>query len=175
MQGKRASPYRSVLVAKRQFTKGIDLVHHQMKRLQTMQLTMDESVRMMKNQATGDARELTRGQLKPKQTRGAFARGRTPAQRTPTGRRRGRAPLLPINIQSGRLHRAVKNRSFGSIQTNHRVKFEVFTRAPYAKYILSDSGTSKMVARGMKAEATKRLKARQAAHVQHFIRKQRSI
>lgn len=157
-------------MAKRQFTKGIDLVNHQLKRLNSMKATIEQSVRMMEKQGLQDAIELTSGLLGKSITKGQYARGRMPKASTPTGRLRGRLPLLPINIQTGRLRKSMRSRKF------KRLGFEVLSNSvPYAKFILADSGTRKMVARGMKKEARRRLKARQAAHVHYFVRKQRSI
>lgn len=164
-------------MAKRRFTKGNDLVAHQMKRLRTMRATIDQSVKLMQGLSLGDARELTSGTLSPRQTRGAYARGVAPSASTPTGRKRGRAPMLPINRQSSRLRNSIKSRAKGGSKAPGGGKsgFEVYARTPYAKFILAEAGTRKMVARGMKKEAGRRQKARQAAHVQHFVRKQRSI
>jgi len=157
----------------RQFTKGIDLAAHQLKRLQTMKATVAESIRLMRKLGEQDSKELSSGTLTKSQTRGAFARGRTPQQSTPAGRLRGKKPgvrLLPINVQSGRLRRSMTSRSRG------QNSFETLSRTvPYARFILSESGTRKMVARGMKQEAIRRLKARQMAHVQHFVRKTKAI
>jgi hypothetical protein len=163
-------------VAKRQFTKGIDLAAHQMKRLVAMQATIGQSVDLMKKEGVKDNIELTGGQIKKQELRKMghpYGRGRASGQGSPAGRKRGRAPLLPLNLQSGRLRRAMRSRNIG---TKQRPGFETYASGvAYAKYILSESGTRKMVARGMKKEANRRLKARQAAHVQHFVRKQRSI
>jgi hypothetical protein len=155
-------------MAKRQFTKGIDLYRHQLARLHKMQATMDQSTRMMRKLAEQDAKELTSGNLSPAQTKGQYARGTSRAKSTPTGRKRGRAPLLPINRVSQRLYRSIRSRSTG------RHKFEVFSRGvSYARYVLSESGTRTTVGRGMKKEARKRLAARQKAHVDYFIKQQR--
>jgi hypothetical protein len=117
-----------------------------------------------------DAKKLTQGTLPRSQTRGQFARGRSAATSTAAGKKRGRAPALPINKISGRLSRSMRSRSF------KKDGFETLSsNVRYAKFILADAGTRKMIARGMKKEAIRRLKARQAAHVQYFIRKQRSI
>lgn len=157
-------------MAKRQFTKGIDLYHHQMKRLATMQATMKDSVRDMQKEGVKDAIELTAGTLTRSQTRGQYARGRLAATSTSTGRKRGRAPMLPINQITRRLRRSMRSRS------HSKLGFEVLSAGvPYAQFILSEAGTRKMVGRGMKKEAGKRLKARQKAHVDFFIKKQRSI
>lgn len=160
-------------MAKRQFTKGIDLAAHQMKRLVAMQATIKQSVRLMRRLGEQDAGELTSGGVKAKtlaKLGHPFARGASTAKSTPAGRKRGSVPMLPINVQSGKLKRSFRSRDF------KRNGFEVLSaQVPYAKFILSESGTRKMVARGMKKEANRRLKARQAAHVQYFVRKQRSI
>ncbi len=161
-------------MATRRFTKGIDLVHHQMKRLETMKATIKDSYRLMRQASLGDARELTSGGLSPRQTRGAYARGRTPSQRTNAGRKRGIAPLLPINQVSKRLRNSIRDTGYGTAQGG-KAGFQITARTPYAKFILAEGGTRFMVSRGMKAEARKRLKARQMAHVQYFVRKQRSI
>lgn len=64
----------------------------------------------------------------------------------PFARRHGRAkqPLLPINRQSGRLHRSIRTRSLRS--KGEDVFLFQFT-APYAKYVLSPRGTRTMLPR----------------------------
>lgn len=161
----------------RQFAKGIDLAAHQLKRLQTMRATVDDSIRLMRKLGESDAKELSSGSVSTAtlvKLGHPFGRGRVAQESTSTGRYRGTAKarmrLLPINVQSGRLRRSMTSRSRG------KQSFETLSRTvPYARFILSESGTRKMVARGMKQEATRRLKARQMAHVQHFVRKTRSI
>jgi hypothetical protein len=152
----------------RQFTKGIDLAAHQMKRLARMQATIKQSVQDMQKQGVQDAVELTGGMIKSRQLAAMghpFARGRGNA-----GRMRGKLRPLPINVQSGKLRRSMRSRGY------KKLGFEVLSsQVPYARFILAEGGTRKMVARGLKKEAQRRLKARQAAHVQYFVRKQRSI
>lgn len=157
-------------MAKRQFTKGIDLYHHQLARLKAMQATMQQGVKLMKDEGLKDAEELTSGTLTKRQTRGQFARGRSPKISKATGRLRGRTKLLPINKQSGRLFRSMYAKGHA------RLGFEIVSRGvPYARYILHEAGTRKMVARGMKQEAQKRLRARRKAHLDHFKKKQRNF
>jgi hypothetical protein len=57
-----------------------------------------------------------------------------------------------------------------------KLGFETYSKnVPYAKFILSPSGTKKMVTRGFKKEANRRLAARRSGFINYFIRKQRSI
>lgn len=72
---------------------------------------------------------------------------------TKWARRRGKLPVMPINVQSGRLRRGFKIRrqrkqGFGQI-------LEMVNIAPYAKYILSPTGTSKMVTRPFRRDMDK--------------------
>lgn len=155
---------------RRRFTKGIDLYNFQVRRLAAMQATMKDSVRVMRAEGLKDAQELTSGTLTRQQTKGRFARGTSPKAATRVGRLRGRLPLLPLNIQTGRLRRSMIGRKAT------KLGFEILSKGlPYSKYILSRSGTRLMVARGLKQEAERRLKARQKAHIDFFKRKQRNF
>lgn len=64
---------------------------------------------------------------------------------------RGKAPLLPINAQTGKLRRSLRASVHGG---EHRLT--VNTR--YAKFVLGKGGTTKMVDRGFDAYMKKRLK-----------------
>jgi len=141
----------------------------QMKRMRTMRLTIEQSVEYMKEEAVKDTIALLGGRLSRSQTKGAYARGRTAAMSTPTGRKRGRAPLLPINMQTGRLRRSITSKSTG------RLKFTVVSRGVrYAKFILSDHGTRKMVTRPLKKQIGKNIKQRNKALKDHFLNTQRA-
>ncbi len=79
------------------------------------------------------------------QKRGAgnmnLARRATSKKKLAKAGMRGRVPLLPINVQSGRLRR-----SFRVVGTGTSVS--VNNSAPYARYILNPQGTKYMVGRG---------------------------
>lgn len=111
---------------------------------------------------------LMGGHLSPAQTHEAFARGATAALSNPkAGRRllsarqikirklkRGGAPLLPINVQTGYLlHQLKKTGPKGPDQV-----YQITNAAPYAAFILGPNGTKKMVARGFSQEIGKRFK-----------------
>lgn len=133
-----------------------------------------------------DMVELASGRLTKSQTRGAFARGSSPATSTPTGRRRqltkaqlrrraikGGVPLLPINVQKGNLRKAIRK-----IQTAAPPGGQAYDvgpqGVPYAKYVLGLGGTRKAVARGYFPEVRKRWRARNKAFVDHYASKNRS-
>jgi len=53
---------------------------------------------------------------------------------------------LPINKQSGDLHRRIQlDGPFGG----RRAEYRLYTNVPYAKYVLNPKGTRKMIARGL--------------------------
>lgn len=104
----------------------------------------------MAREGFNDIKELTSGTLKPKQTKGAFARGLNPAQNLVNagnvGRRpkmKGRIPMRPINKQTGKLHNSIK------VAQSGKYAFDVSVSTPYAKYILNPAGTRLMVGRGV--------------------------
>ena len=132
----------------------------------------------MAGEGLKDAQEQTSGSLTPKQTEGAFARGTSPSDSTPTGRRREltpkqlkargltkKVPLLPINKQSGRLHGSFKlTKKRENPQT-----FELDQTDPGGGiYTLYPGGTRKMVGRGFWHLIKQRARARQAAVINHF-------
>lgn len=133
----------------------IALAKDQEKRMRRAVKTMDDAVKWRAAEGVKDSIELTGGTLTRSETRGQYARGRSAGSSTSTGRKRGRAPSLPINQVSHKLRR-----SFNRKKKSHQV-YEVVSRGiPYAKYILSESGTRKMVTRPLKKEVVKRGKAR---------------
>lgn len=89
---------------------------------------------------------LTSGKVTTKQLR---ALGH-PFGRRPSGRKRGRTPNLPINVQTGKLRRAL---IMNMLWRNSRGQsYGVFFKVPYAKYILARGGTGKMIARQFQKE-----------------------
>lgn len=90
-----------------------------------------------------------------------------PFARRSGGRKRGRVPSLPINRQTGRLKRSLRRKTLAE---SSRITYEVSFTAPYAKYVLSPSGTRKMVGRGYWREVTKLYKKRKAELVRRVRR-----
>lgn len=178
-------------MAKHTFYRGIDLIRHQQKRFETLKLTRAQGLMEMAKAGARDGIELASGDLTKAQTRGAFARGSSPAKSTATGLRRklksstltrrgvpGGVPLLPINEQT---HRLVEGIRLLPAPSSVGMSYDLVVQGvPYAKYILSDAGTrgkngkGGMVARGYKKEVKKRQKQRMTAFVQFYVRKQRS-
>lgn len=104
----------------------------------------------MKSEAIG----LTSGTVKTRTLR----RLGHPFGRRGSGRKRGTLPTLPINAQTGRLRA-----SFQKVRTSSgsgRVSYDLTNTAPYAKYVLSLGGTTKMVARRFWPELRKRWRKR---------------
>jgi hypothetical protein len=76
-----------------------------------------------------------------------------PFGRRASGRKRGRLPVLPINAQSGRLRAGfVRVKVPGG---SGKIHYDLTNKAPYAKYVLSLGGTTKMVSRGFWREMRK--------------------
>lgn len=76
-----------------------------------------------------------------------------PFGRRASGRKRGRLPVLPINAQSGRLRAGfVRVKVPGG---SGKIHYDLSNKAPYAKYVLSLGGTTKMVSRGFWRELRK--------------------
>lgn len=88
--------------------------------------------------------------------------------------RKGVLPPLPINRQkTNGLHSSIKQP--GPSGATHR--YDLYADAPYAKYVLSLTGTKRMTARGLLGPwglLRKRHKARIAAYVDLMRRKQRA-
>lgn len=83
------------------------------------------------------------------------ARGVSAAVRART-RYRGAVPLLPINRQTGGLQQSLRVEG----PTGAKHSYSVAFTADYAAFVLSPTGTKKMVARGFYAELRKRNAAR---------------
>jgi len=127
------------------------------KRFAQVGITAEAVHRVLWEGGEEDHQAYTSGTISTRQLRSMghpFAREGKAARNAIQGKRRGsvqrtikkgrRVNGLPINKPTGRLQR-----SFESIQTNDRDKtVKMFFKAPYAKYVLSPTGTSKMIARG---------------------------
>lgn len=166
------------------FGKASDLARRQQSRFAAVHMTAIEGHRDIAIQGLQDYRELTSGRLTKRQTRGAFARGQSPAKSTPTGTRRrlttrqlknrglkGAIPLLPVNVQSGRLLRSMRLRQVpGGVQS-----FVVgpTSAAGRSMFVLTPGGTRRMVSRGVHDEVKRRFRARNLAWQRSFIQKQR--
>lgn len=174
-------------MAARRFTKGIDLLEYMdawwKQNWRDIKAANEDMARM----GLLDAAELTSGGIKERELRRMghpFARrsnvsgvvkvlggstgggkgigrmrGASRGQRARSGIGGKRVPLLPINIQTGRLHASFRvTKGSGG---RYRVYADlVSTGVPYAKYILHPSGTRKMIGRGIQRELERRWKVR---------------
>lgn len=105
----------------------------------------EKMTQVMKSEAIG----LTSGTVKTKTLRKLGH----PFGRRASGRKRGRLPVLPINAQTGRLRAGfTRVKVLGS---GGKIHYDLSNKAPYAKYILSLGGTTKMVSRGFWRELRK--------------------
>jgi hypothetical protein len=160
------------------YSKGLDLYDAQRKRFAHNKATMLSGHEDLAKEGLKDWLELTGGQPTGKARLKLLRQIGHPFGRTskPAGRnrmpRKGRLPFLPIGIVSGRLRRAIrKTRAWvsGAVQA-----FAVSAEGvPYAKFILGDAGTRKMVGRGFQREVVKRFKARNRAYLDHFSKEQK--
>lgn len=92
----------------------------------------------------------------------------------PKGKGRGRLPGLPIHVQTGRLRGSVfMEKRSGSGRQSFAVGFRLPSTDP-RRYVVSRTGTRKMVARGFWPHIEKRWKARNKALVDVFRRSVRS-
>jgi hypothetical protein len=167
MPGRRFKAYELMAV----FTNPIVLYRKQKKFFDMFPRSMREMHKVIVAEGRNDALELTSGNVK---TRELIKMGHPFARRIVifqngkkfAGRQRGTLPVLPINVQTGVLRRSL---SIKTLWRNIRGEsYGMFFGAPYAKYILAKSGTSKMVARLFQAEIKKRWMARKKAFIQHM-------
>jgi len=140
------------------------------------------------------AYELLSGTLTPEQTRGAFARRggpvarynpRDPARAQVRARGRGSAPLLPINVQTGRLRQAllrqnvkVGNQSFGDAAISRQAVATqtvgvARSRSGDSIFVLSPEGTASMVSRTFWTTLRKTWRTSNRAFRDVFVRAQR--
>lgn len=105
----------------------------------------EKMTQVMKSEAIG----LTSGTVKTSTLRKLGH----PFGRRASGRKRGRLPVLPINAQTGRLRAGfTRVKVLGS---SGQIHYDLSNKAPYAKYVLSLGGTTKMVSRGFWRELRK--------------------
>lgn len=164
------------------FTSPTALKNHQKKRFAKMQLGQQRVHKELATQGERDFVGATGGQIKSK----TLAAMGHPFGRMSSGGMRnivkgqsgkfGSAGLkgqvskkgvvrpLPINVQSGRLRRAITLQG----PAGRASTYKLYSAAPHARFVLSPTGTKKMVARGLlggNGLLRKRHKARLAALV----------
>ncbi len=125
------------------------LLRHQTKRFAKVQAELviehEKMVQAMRSEAIG----LTSGNVKTKTLRKLGH----PFGKRASGRKRGRLPALPINAQTGKLRASwIKTKLLGA---GGKIHYDLTNKAPYAKYVLSLGGTTKMIARGFWRELRK--------------------
>lgn len=87
-------------------------------------------------------------------------------------RKNGMVQRLPINKQTGRLARGIM------MSKKNPYRFEVFSTAPHAKYVLAVDGTKRMVPRGLKGPKgllRRRWKLRRHVVVDHIKKAHKSV
>jgi hypothetical protein len=176
----------------RQFAKGVDIASATATFFADQNLAAEKAHEWMAEQTEADWKELVSGTLSPQQTKGAFARGSTAAVSTKFGMRRGltvaqvrkrnlggvmragQLPLLPINVQSGRLLNSIRKRK---ILAFARQSYDVGpdSSAGNSIWVLVPTGTRKMVARGIWDEIERRWKAREKAFEDHYKAKGQAV
>lgn len=167
----------------RQFTKGIDIVKDTTRFFDESMVNAREGHAHLALSTETDWKELVSGDLTKSQTRGAFARGSSPATSTPSGRRRtlsprqlanrnipGGVPSLPINKQSGRLYNSIQ---IANVSAAGSQVYDVGPNATVDRsvYRILPNGTKKMVASGIWAEIERRWKARNKAFFDWFVKR----
>jgi len=139
------------------------LANHQKEKAERLAHMMKIEHAKVANDCYLEAHRLTGGRVTTRQLRAmghpygrrAGSSSNIKTKRTTLGRQRNikgtraRLPALPINRQSGRLQDAIRlSRRSGSGKVAQTYILQVLRNmAPYAKYILSLSGTIKMVTR----------------------------
>src|SRR5690349_15088395 len=106
--------------------------------LADMEIEHEKLVSEMKYEAV----ELTSGTV----STATLRRLGHPFARRPSGRKRGRLKALPINKQSGRLRAGFRRVRVPAI--GGKISYDLTNKVPYAKYVLSLGGTTKMISRG---------------------------
>ena len=151
------------------FTDPRALARHMKQRGQIIRRAVFAETEDTANEALRIAHRLTSGVYRQEQFNRMghpFARRFRPESRG-IGRRYGHAgtfPLLPINVQSGRLRR-----SFRKLRRPGRDKGEVVwiitNTAPHARFILSPTGTRHMIPRPFWAELSRQTQQHGRRHV----------
>lgn len=142
-------------------------------------LDFRQAFELMAFEGYQDHRDLTSGTVSSKRLRelgnpfgwGPKKMGRTATEgqmRSGFRPTRGKVQKLPINVQSGRLRSSIRVLTIrrGGVALTVRVSIG----APYAKYVLSRTGTVKMVPRGFREEVEKRWRARHKRLRDMFVR-----
>jgi hypothetical protein len=129
------------------------------KRFGNMQGSLRDIHDKIANEVVDDHMDLTSGTVTTKTLRQAghpFGRGPSGAQRG--GNKKGRRSFkrLPINRQTGQLRASKFKTGPSGPDRTYRIGFEI----PYARFVLSPTGTRKMVARGFYEEIRSRHRAR---------------
>lgn len=143
------------------FTSALQLYNHQ----KAMFARRSQTVRQMHGDvARGgwqDARDATAGAAPSGRARKRWLRKHRPFARLNLSLRGkgGRVNALPIGAITGRLHRSMR------LTRRSETVYELRAGTPYAKYILDDRGTRKMVGRGFQKMLRTRHKARNKAFV----------
>lgn len=126
--------------------------------------SINDATHRLAEMGADDMREQSQGPLKsktlaamghPYAKRGAkvtgAARGITSKRKFQSSlkgqiKKSGMVQRLPINKQSGRLHRGIVNKR----TPGNRISYSVYSSAPHAKYALKVGGTKYVVDRGLK-------------------------
>ncbi len=169
------------------YSRPLDLYKGQVARFQKMEYDMTKIHMEIVRGGREDLYNLTAGSITTKQLRAMghpFGRGLSSKSSTASGLMRGNRAgrrskqftgkrfvnPLPINKQSGQLRRGI----FMHRTSGGTLSYEVGSAAPYEPYILSPSGTTKMVGRGIFGVIKQRHKTRRKAYIDVFIKKQRT-
>lgn len=161
------------------FTSAVQLRLRQQERFKDVRLDTRKALGILATDLKQDFQDLTRGQLSEKQLRRvghpyarrarvlniqklAGARGQREGKKTQVSAR-GRIPDLPINKQTGKLHRGITltSKAGGMV-------YDLYSVAPHARFVLAVNGTTHMRPRGLKGPKgalRKRYKARHAGLV----------
>lgn len=138
----------------RRFTKPLDLYKQTLRDLEADKRSIRRGHRRIAEAGEGDYLDLTGGGLPPKITRGQYAR-------RASGRRRGKLPGLPINVQTGKLRRSIGIRPApGGSQAFYVGPSKAAGRS---MWVLMPGGTRVMIARGVEGEVERRWRARNKA------------
>ena len=149
-------------------TSALSLYKAQMSRFAQVQVGVKTMHAHMVAACFDDARELTAGgngpQGRPRKKwlrrNRPFARNAARVNLAVYAKGQGRVSALPIGVISSRLYRSW---SLHRLQKSTGQEFHMRNSAAYARFILFDSGTRKMLGRGFQAETRKRFRARNKA------------
>lgn len=166
------------------YSRPLDLYKGQVARFQKMQYDMTKIHMEIVKGGREDFTDLTGGNISTKQLRAMghpFGRGLSSKSSTASGLMRGNRSKkvnagrrfvtpLPINKQSGRLRSGIFMRQV----SGGTLSYIVGSDAPYEPFILSPSGTKRMIGRGVFKIVKLRHRTRRKAYIDVFIKKQRT-